>query len=76
MCFCYSVLYQKTEFTQPQSRPHRAITNLIRAFDIIDLIDDDISDDIRCVKKIFKEHERLSGNGLNAWYVTPHKNAL
>ena len=33
----------------------------------VDLIDDDINDDIRCVKKIFREHKRLSGNGLNAW---------
>jgi hypothetical protein len=31
------------------------------------LIDDDLADDVKCVKKIFKEHNRLSGNGFNAW---------
>nr|XP_023025980.1 uncharacterized protein LOC111513985 isoform X2 [Leptinotarsa decemlineata] len=33
--------------------------------------DDNISDDVRCVKKIYKEHTRLSGNGFNAWAVYP-----
>ena len=31
------------------------------------LLDDDITDDIKCVKKVFKEHKKLSGNGFNAW---------
>lgn len=31
------------------------------------LLDDDIIDDIKCVKKVFKEHKKLSGNGFNAW---------
>ena len=33
----------------------------------IDLIDDDITDDVKCVQTIYKEHEGLSGNGFNAW---------
>ena len=33
----------------------------------IDLIDDDITDDVKCVQTIYKEHEELSGNGFNAW---------
>lgn len=32
-----------------------------------DLRDDDISDDVRCIKQIHVEHTRLSGNGFNAW---------
>ncbi len=36
---------------------------------ILDFLDDDIDDDVKCVKKIYKEHERLSGNGFNAWSV-------
>lgn len=31
--------------------------------------DDDISDDVKCVRKIFREHQRISGNGFNAWAV-------
>ncbi|CAG9840778.1 unnamed protein product [Diabrotica balteata] len=31
--------------------------------------DNDISDDVKCVKTIFKEHSRISGNGFNAWTV-------
>merc|ERR1719270_495087 len=30
-------------------------------------LDKDVSDDIRCVKKIFKEHNKLQGNGFKAW---------
>ncbi|XP_045464167.1 uncharacterized protein LOC123673626 [Harmonia axyridis] len=33
--------------------------------------DDDISDDIDCVKTIYGEHERISGNGFDAWVVYP-----
>ncbi|NP_001159495.1 lysozyme precursor [Tribolium castaneum] len=33
--------------------------------------DDDITDDIACVRRIFKEHSVLSGNGFNAWAVYP-----
>merc|ERR1711944_138258 len=32
-----------------------------------DLIDDDITDDVKCVLTIYNEHEGLSGNGFNAW---------
>jgi hypothetical protein len=32
-----------------------------------DLLDDDLSDDTKCVKQIYDEHKRLSGNGFNAW---------
>ncbi|KAJ8922400.1 hypothetical protein NQ315_004345 [Exocentrus adspersus] len=33
--------------------------------------DDDISDDVKCAKRIFKEHSRISGDGFNAWAVYP-----
>lgn len=32
-----------------------------------DFHNDDISDDCACVRTIFAEHQRLSGNGFNAW---------
>lgn len=33
----------------------------------------DISDDVRCVKQIYEEHQRLFGNGFHAWTVyEPH----
>ena len=35
-----------------------------------DLIDDDITDDVKCVLTIYNEHEGLSGNGFNAWLVS------
>ncbi|XP_063920224.1 uncharacterized protein LOC135135157 [Zophobas morio] len=31
--------------------------------------DDDITDDIACIRRIFREHSILSGNGFNAWVV-------
>lgn len=31
--------------------------------------DEDIGDDLRCIRRIFNEHKRLSGNGFNAWVV-------
>ena len=31
------------------------------------LIDDDLSDDLQCVRTIIDEHERISGNGFSAW---------
>ncbi|XP_058458154.1 uncharacterized protein LOC131434908 [Malaya genurostris] len=34
-----------------------------------DLRNNDISDDIRCLRKIFDEHQRISGNGFTAWTV-------
>ncbi|XP_055531056.1 uncharacterized protein LOC129721947 [Wyeomyia smithii] len=38
-----------------------------------DLEDNDISDDLECMKLIFEEHTRLSGDGFNAWSVyKPH----
>ncbi|KAL9904190.1 uncharacterized protein ACN2A1_004661 [Glossina fuscipes fuscipes] len=37
------------------------------------LIDSDISDDVRCIKKIYEEHSRISGDGFTAWSVyKPH----
>lgn len=38
-----------------------------------ELKDSDISNDVECMKKIYDEHERLSGDGFNAWSVyTPY----
>lgn len=34
-----------------------------------DLKDSDITDDVKCVRTIFEEHQRLSGDGFNAWSV-------
>lgn len=34
-----------------------------------DLEDNDITDDVECIKKIHEEHTRLSGDGFNAWTV-------
>lgn len=34
-----------------------------------DFEDDDITDDVQCIKQIHAEHQRLSGNGFNAWAV-------
>uniref|UniRef100_A0A336LKI5 lysozyme n=1 Tax=Culicoides sonorensis TaxID=179676 RepID=A0A336LKI5_CULSO len=34
-----------------------------------DLLDDDISDDVKCMKRIFEEHTRLRGDGFKAWTV-------
>lgn len=31
------------------------------------LMDDDITDDIQCVLKIFNEHEQRTGDGFSAW---------
>ena len=31
----------------------------------------DISDDVKCIKQIHQEHQRLSGDGFNAWAVYP-----
>lgn len=33
------------------------------------LEDDDIEDDVACVKRIFRAHKRISGNGFTAWHV-------
>ncbi|XP_049545688.1 uncharacterized protein LOC125957203 [Anopheles darlingi] len=33
------------------------------------LKDSDISDDVRCVRTIYEEHQRLSGDGFTAWSV-------
>ncbi|XP_005186678.2 uncharacterized protein LOC101898961 [Musca domestica] len=32
-----------------------------------ELLDNDISNDVRCIKSIYEEHTRLSGDGFNAW---------
>ncbi|RZB39987.1 Lys domain containing protein [Asbolus verrucosus] len=38
-----------------------------------DFHDDDIRNDAECAKRIFDEHQRLSGNGFNAWTTyKPH----
>uniref|UniRef100_A0A1A9VFF1 lysozyme n=1 Tax=Glossina austeni TaxID=7395 RepID=A0A1A9VFF1_GLOAU len=38
-----------------------------------DLLDSDISDDVRCVKTIYEDHARISGDGFTAWSVyKPH----
>ncbi|KAJ8948213.1 hypothetical protein NQ318_014409 [Aromia moschata] len=31
--------------------------------------DENLNNDIACVRKIYEEHQRLSGNGFNAWTV-------
>lgn len=33
------------------------------------LHDDDIADDVRCVKRVFDDHQKLSGNGFKAYDV-------
>lgn len=33
------------------------------------LRDDDLSDDWKCARRIYKEHQFLSGDGFNAWAV-------
>ncbi|XP_069968208.1 uncharacterized protein [Bactrocera oleae] len=33
------------------------------------LLDNDITDDVRCVKTIYEEHTRLGGDGFTAWTV-------
>lgn len=33
--------------------------------------DGDLNDDLRCIRRIFNEHKRLSGDGFNAWVVYP-----
>ncbi|XP_050302137.1 uncharacterized protein LOC126740241 [Anthonomus grandis grandis] len=33
--------------------------------------DDDISDDLQCIRRIYNEHKRISGDGFNAWVVYP-----
>ncbi|XP_063236222.1 lysozyme 2-like [Bacillus rossius redtenbacheri] len=34
-----------------------------------ELEDDDIADDVACARRVFREHQRLSGNGFAAWAV-------
>uniref|UniRef100_A0A182JZY9 lysozyme n=1 Tax=Anopheles christyi TaxID=43041 RepID=A0A182JZY9_9DIPT len=34
-----------------------------------ELRDDDISDDLACLRQIYDEHQRISGDGYNAWTV-------
>ncbi|XP_039289163.1 lysozyme C-1 [Nilaparvata lugens] len=37
------------------------------------LKDDDIGDDFVCARRIYRQHQKLSGNGFNAWVVyRPH----
>lgn len=36
-----------------------------------DLLDSDITDDVKCIKQIYEEHQRLSGDGYTAWSVYP-----
>jgi hypothetical protein len=35
----------------------------------VDLEDDDIKDDVVCVKRIYRQHQRLTGDGFTAWAV-------
>lgn len=35
------------------------------------LLDDDISDDVACMRRIHREHQGLAGNGWSAWAVYP-----
>jgi hypothetical protein len=38
-----------------------------------DLEDDDIKDDVVCARRIYRQHQRISGNGFTAWAVYgPH----
>ncbi|KAB0792620.1 hypothetical protein PPYR_14579 [Photinus pyralis] len=34
-----------------------------------ELKDDDIEDDVVCARRIFRQHQRLTGDGFNAWAV-------
>lgn len=36
------------------------------------LEDDDIEDDVICARRIFRQHQRITGDGFNAWVVYPH----
>lgn len=36
------------------------------------LEDDDIEDDVVCARRIFRQHQRISGDGFNAWAVYPY----
>ncbi len=38
-----------------------------------ELEDSDITDDVECIRKIYEEHQRLSGDGFNAWTVYPER---
>lgn len=33
------------------------------------LVDDDITDDVECALRVYREHQRLTGDGFNAWVV-------
>lgn len=35
------------------------------------LLDDDIEDDVKCVKTVFEQTRRLTGDGFTAWEVYP-----
>lgn len=37
-----------------------------------DFRDEDITDDVACIKRIYREHQRLSGDGFNAWVAYQH----
>jgi hypothetical protein len=34
-----------------------------------DLEDDDIKDDVTCAKRIYRQHQRMTGDGFTAWAV-------
>lgn len=36
------------------------------------LEDDDIEDDVICARRIYRQHQRISGDGYNAWAVYPY----
>ncbi|XP_043216152.1 lysozyme P-like [Amphibalanus amphitrite] len=49
-----------------REEPQRSYRNLCRA-SCDDFRDDDITNDLACVRQIFDEHKRLQGNGFMAW---------
>lgn len=36
------------------------------------LEDDDLEDDVICARRIYRQHQRISGDGFTAWTVYPH----
>ncbi|XP_055380714.1 uncharacterized protein LOC129611545 [Condylostylus longicornis] len=44
---------------------------LICGVSCYDLEDEDLSDDVKCLKIIYDRHQKLTGDGFNAWSVYP-----
>ncbi|KAF0307885.1 Lysozyme c-1 [Amphibalanus amphitrite] len=49
------------------NEPHRRYKNVCRK-NCNSFRDNNIADDLICVRKIYMEHQRLQGNGFLAWY--------